>query len=196
VRYRRDEGGSDYVRFPTLAHRNALQRFVEIPLLTRLLRLPRGCDVLEIGCGPGVALQPLARRLAPRSLVGVDIDAARVAVAQRDPAATLVLEADVRALPFADRSFDMVLDFGTLHHVEAPERGLVEVARVLRSGGIVVYETALAQALSHPLRFERGRLPWDATPELVPARSAGVWATRRKAYDRAVEASLEAVGVR
>jgi SAM-dependent methyltransferase len=46
-------------------------------------------------------------------------------------------EADCAALPFADGSFDAVVSFETLEHIEAQEAFLGEIRRVLRPGGFV-----------------------------------------------------------
>jgi SAM-dependent methyltransferase len=44
-------------------------------------------------------------------------------------------EADGRALPFADASFDVVVFDSTLSHVPGPEQAIAEAARVLRPAG-------------------------------------------------------------
>ena len=172
-----------YRPFPNLAHRNLIQARFELPTLVALLHPPVEGDVLEVGCGRGVALEPLARLLRPRSLTGVDVDPVAAAEAARairaGGLAASVAPADVRELPVEARSFDLVVDFGTCYHVADPARALAEVARVLRPGGVFLHETPLAQALSHPTRF-RGRLPWSAAPELRPGRSAVFWALRAR----------------
>jgi ubiquinone/menaquinone biosynthesis C-methylase UbiE len=181
--------GVDYVAFPDVETRNGLQARVEVPLLLRALRVPRGGRVLEVGCGRGVALPVLADRLAPFALVGVDVDSTLLDVAAQrlyaaGVTATLV-EADVRNLPLDTASFDLVLDFGTCYHVSGGVDGaraaLREVARVLRPGGLFVHETPVAQHLAHPLRSLGRTLPWGAAPTLVRDRAALLWAARRKA---------------
>ena len=186
-----DAGGGaaeEYTAFANMESRNGLQARVEIPLMLRALALPRGARILEVGCGRGIALPEFARRLAPAALVGVDIDptlvaAARQRVAQRGVAATVV-EGDLRDLPFADASFDVVVDFGTCYHVGGGRHGaraaLEQVARVLRPGGLFAHETPLAQHLAHPVRSFARALPWRAVPALVRERMAGLWATRRR----------------
>ena len=165
--------------FANVEWRNAVQRGFEVPALVRLLRLPRGGDVLEVGCGRGVALRALERKLEPRTLTGIDVDALLVAEAgARSSARTLV--ADVRRLPFAGETFDLVIDFGTLHHIVRPEEALREVERVLRVDGMLVHETRLAQLVAHPGRFTGAPLPWGEARRLRPRRTAGFWATRRK----------------
>ncbi|MEO8623447.1 MAG: class I SAM-dependent methyltransferase [bacterium] len=178
----------EYVAFGNVEARNGLQESIEIPLLIRALQLPRGGRVLEIGCGRGIALPVLAERLAPSALIGVDIDDALVAAAQRHVfdrrIDARVLEADVRELPFDCDSFDLVIDFGTCYHVSGGTDGsrtaLGEIARVLRTGGLFVHETPVAQHLAHPVRSFGRTLPWSRVPALVRDRSAVLWAARRK----------------
>ena len=143
--------------------RDHLQRRLEVPLLCRLLSLPRGGDVLELGCGSGNAFAALRRHLEPASLTGVDLD----------PVVGVV--GDVRALPFADASFDLVVDFGTCQ--QAGPDALREVLRVLRPHGLFVHETRLAQLLAHPRR-RSAALQWSAVPELSPRATAGLWSAR------------------
>lgn len=171
-----------YEPFPNVERRNVLQECLEVPALVRSLRLPVGARVLEVGCGRGVALAPLAELCLPRRLVGLDIDVellaiARTRLAGRGVHAELV-HGDVRDLPFDDRSFDLVVDFGTCYHVGDAALALAEIARVLDHGGRFVHETPLSQRLAHPVR-SRGRLPWRAEPRLTRDRTAVLWSTRR-----------------
>jgi SAM-dependent methyltransferase len=179
---------SDYVPFGNMESRNGLQERLEIPLLVRALRLPRGGRVLEVGCGRGVALPVLAERLQPSSLVGVDVDGALVEIARRrivrSGTRAEVRAADVRALPFESGSFDVVVDFGTCYHVGGGPSGrlaaLNEIARVLRVGGLFVHETRVAQHLAHPVRSLGRRLPWAAVPQLARERDGLLWTARRR----------------
>ena len=177
-----------YRPFGNVESRNGLQERIEIPLMLRALALPLGGHVLEVGCGRGVALPVLAERLQPDALTGVDIDpelveAAHARVARADLRAELRV-GDVRALPFASGSFDLVIDFGTCYHVSGGNTGrlsaLNEIARVLRVGGLFVHETRIAQHLAHPVRSLGRRLPWTAVPMLAVERSAVLWTARRR----------------
>jgi SAM-dependent methyltransferase len=180
-------GGEDYQPFGNVEARNGLQEVLEIPLLTRLLRLPRGKRVLEVGCGRGVALPVLAKRLAPLSLTGIDVDPALVAIARaRMASARLdarIIEGDLRSMPFADGTFDVVIDFGTCYHVSGGRAGALaamrEIARVLVPGGLFVHETSAAQHLAHPVRSFGRTLPWGSAPGFVRQRSAVLWSVRR-----------------
>lgn len=175
----------EYTPFPNVERRNRLQERVEVPALIRSLKLPAGARILEVGCGRGVALPPLAGLCVPRRLTGLDVDpavlaAARQRLERRGIDAELV-HGDVRAMPFPDASFDLVVDFGTCWHVADAERALREIERVLAPGGRFVHETVVSQRLAHPVRSRRGGLPWSAAPRLERERSAILWASRRAA---------------
>jgi SAM-dependent methyltransferase len=78
-----------------------------------LARVPPDLDILDVGTAYAAeAYAAAVQRLAARRLVLVD-------------AATTglpVVEGDVRALPFAPASFDVILCLNTLHHVGADNR--------------------------------------------------------------------------
>lgn len=169
-----------YSPFPNVPFRNVLQRRIEIPLLVRALALPRGGRVLEVGCGRGVAVPALARLLDPSRLVGIDVERGflREFTRSEDSILARVAQADVRSLPFPDGAFDLVVDFGTAHHVARADLALQEVARVLAPGGVFATETRWAQRLSHPIRTRGRRL--RVPPELEPRRAAGLWASHTR----------------
>lgn len=171
-----------YRPFANQEYRNALQCRLEIPALLRALPIARGCRLLEVGCGRGIGLGELAKRCAPSRLVGLDIAPDLIAVARaRLGAGAELYVGDVRRLPFGDREFDVVIDFGTCYHVDEPGVALREIARVLDVGGLFIHESPLAQVIAHPIRSGGRRLPWHETAELEGDRQAGLWASRRKA---------------
>jgi ubiquinone/menaquinone biosynthesis C-methylase UbiE len=97
-----------------------------------------GARGLDVGCGSGRYTIALAT-VGAGEVVGVDFRRRSFAAAdelarQRALPVTFV-EADVLALPFEDESFDFVFCNGVLHHSESIERGLAELARVLKPGG-------------------------------------------------------------
>jgi ubiquinone/menaquinone biosynthesis C-methylase UbiE len=111
--------------------------------------------LLEVGCGEGHLLGHVLGRCAPEVVVGVDLSAdvvrqARARYGQR--AAFQVASAD--ALPFADRSFDLVLACEVLEHVPDPARAIDELARVT-AGELIV--TVPREPLWRALNVLRGK---------------------------------------
>jgi len=102
------------------------------------LRDIRPRSVLEVGCGKGNLALRVAQELRC-DVVGVDSSAAMVAASTSLGVETIT--ADVRELPFADGSFDAVVAAWMLYHVSPLEKGLAEVARVLKPAGRLVAVT-------------------------------------------------------
>ena len=166
-----------------ILHGSAIHGFVEVPAMTRLLGIPSGARVLVLGCGSGVALVSLARLCRPSRITGIDIDRGLLSEAalrlRSGRISGQLVQSDIRAMPFADRSFNVVIDFGTCYHVAGAQRALEEVDRVLDTGGVFAHETLAAQFMAHPTIASR-KLPWEGAPSLAPAHGAVLWAIRRK----------------
>ncbi|MFQ5651489.1 MAG: class I SAM-dependent methyltransferase [bacterium] len=174
----------EYQPFRIIERRNFMQTKLEVPALVKTMKLPCNKRILEIGCGPGIALVPLAKLCKPARLVGIDIDDLLLKQAQsrlrENHIRVELYQEDVRNLPFPDESFDIVIDFGTCYHINRRVRALKEITRVLAPGGTFAYETPLVQLLAHPVRSFRKRVPWKLAPNLQPERAWILWASRTK----------------
>jgi len=99
-----------------------------------LAGLVPSCTALAVCGGSGMDAELLAR--AGATVVSADISpgASRRARerARRHELDLTPVVADAEALPFEDRSFDLVYVHDGLHHLEHPEAGLAEMARVAR----------------------------------------------------------------
>jgi SAM-dependent methyltransferase len=134
---RLDNGGERYV--PEL-HRGSLIAADHHARYEWVAPLAAGKDVLDAGCGVGWGSARLADAGA-RSVVGVDLDELSLENArQRSDQATFV-RGDLLSLPFEDGSFDLVVSFETIEHVQQPDRAIDELRRVLRDGGLVAVST-------------------------------------------------------
>ena len=88
-------------------------------------------SLLDVGCGEGVLTQRWALALAPRRVVGIDLDDPLLAAEWARHAAPNLTYLPQRAdqLPFAEREFDLVTAIEVLEHVPDPERTFAEMAR-------------------------------------------------------------------
>jgi len=97
-----------------------------------------GLRLLDVGCGNGAFTEMFATRCAPASISGIDpspmLEFARTRPALRGAD---LRQGDAMALPFADRSFDLAVMPLVLFFVPEPVRGVAEMARVVKPGGIV-----------------------------------------------------------
>jgi SAM-dependent methyltransferase len=101
-------------------------------------QLAPGRRVLDAACGEGYGTAMLAT--AGATAVGVDVDEPTIAHARERYAAEFRV-ADVADLPFEDASFDLVVCFETIEHVEDAEGVLGELARVLDPDGVLLIST-------------------------------------------------------
>jgi ubiquinone/menaquinone biosynthesis C-methylase UbiE len=106
-----------------------------------LPHLRRGMDLLDVGCGPATITVDLASRVAPGRVVGVDRAPAVLREAEQQLAGAAgnfeFQLADVYALEFEDRSFDVVHAHQLLQHLTDPVAALIEMRRVLRPDGLL-----------------------------------------------------------
>jgi SAM-dependent methyltransferase len=125
----------------------------EVNAVVALLGLAPGARLLDLCCGHGRHAVPLAQ-LGYR-VTGLDrsrplLERAAALAAARGQQVDLVA-ADMRRLPFADASFDAVLNlfhaFGYLEDEAEDERVLAEVGRVLAPSGRLLQEVANREAL-------------------------------------------------
>lgn len=116
----------------------------------RLLGELAGRRVLEVGAGAAQCSRWLVSQGV--DAVATDVSGAMLAASRAYDAdtglTTPTVQADARALPFADASFDVVFTaYGALPFVPDAERVHREAARVLRAGGTWAF------SVTHPVRW-------------------------------------------
>ena len=117
------------------------ETYLEQTLLPRFLT-PH-TQILDLGSGTGANLDRLRRLGLPfGSLTGLDLTQAMLQRAQakmdiRDSGA--YSRGDMRHLPFADQSFDMVLSTWALSHISPARLAVSEASRVLKRDGVLVF---------------------------------------------------------
>ncbi len=164
-----------------------------------LLDVQPGERVLEVGFGPGVAIELLAVQAAHGLVAGVDFSPAMLSLARRRNAQAIkagrvdLRYGEVAELPFADACFDKALSIHTLYFWSDPRHPLSELRRVLKPGGLLaltflprerwpggeqaatisgVYTGQEVVQLLHEAGFIQAHIEWG--PEQKPFREIAV----------------------
>jgi SAM-dependent methyltransferase len=134
------------------------------PMFADFAGVESGQRVLDVGCGPGALTSELARRVGAEAATAVDPSEQFVAAArERHPGVDVRLAA-AEELPFGDDEFDAALAQLVVHFMADPPRGLAEMSRVTRAGGMVaacVWDHACERTPLAPF--------WQAVHELDPS---------------------------
>ncbi len=104
-------------------------------------RLASATSVLDVGCAKGFMLRDLQLLHPHLQVVGVDVSRYALNCAHPDVSGFLV-EASADALPFKDKSFDLVLSINTLHNLtyDGACSALSEIMRVSRKDAFVMVD--------------------------------------------------------
>lgn len=144
------------------------------PQLADLAGVEAGQRVLDVGCGPGALTSVLVERVGASQVSAVDPSEQFVAAARERHPGVDVHRANAEELPFADSRFDSALAQLVVHFMTDPVRGLAEMARVTRRGGVVAASV------------------WDNAGEQTPL--APFWRTVREFDPTAADESDRAGG--
>jgi SAM-dependent methyltransferase len=122
-----------------------------------------GQRALDVGCGTGALTSELVTRLGAGSVAAVDPSESFVAATRERHPGVDVRQAPAELLPFPSGEFDATLAQLVVHFMTDPVRGLTEMRRVTRPGGILA-----ACVWDHAGRRGPLRLFWDAARSLDP----------------------------
>lgn len=126
-----------------------------------------GMRALDVGCGPGALTGSLAERLGAERVAAADPSERFAAACAAHVPGADVRRAGAEGLPWPDRSFDAVLAQLVVNFVDDPPRGVREMRRVAREGGVVA-----ACTWDYAGEMEMLTTFWDAALALDPAAPA------------------------
>jgi 2-polyprenyl-6-hydroxyphenyl methylase/3-demethylubiquinone-9 3-methyltransferase len=166
-----DDGFMALLRTSVNPGRSAYFRKV---LVERLQHQPAELGLLDVGCGGGLLAEEFARLGC--TVTGVDrslptLEAARAHAAQSG-LDIRYLESSAETLPFESASFDVVSCCDVLEHVDDPAHVLGEIARVLRPGGVFLFDTINRTLRSKLVAI---KLAQDWRPTRFIPRDVHVW---------------------
>lgn len=112
-------------------------RFLK-PVLVMLKTNERLC-ILDAGCGDGVHAQVLSEVKGAYNYCGIDISKNAVSTARSrvDDNRFVFSVEDVMATSFDSEIFDIVFSYGVIAYTKSPEKSVMELSRVTKTGGLV-----------------------------------------------------------
>ena len=157
---------------------------------------PPGLRWIDVGCGSGAFTELLVERSAPAEVQGIDPSEAQLSFARARPAGRIAKfhRGDALALPFGEDNFDAAVMALVIFFVPDPNRGVAEMARVVRPGGTVATYVWDMMGGGHPLELMHAEMHAMGFAAPRPPRSdvSGVEALR----SLWMNADLDAVEVR
>jgi len=117
---------------------NYNERTSKLSEVVSWFRLAEGHWVLDVGTGTGILLPLIRQAIGPKGmLIGFDFSFKMLEKAKlrQCPGGKILINATVESLPFQSGIFDQIICFSALPHFPNKLKALLEMARVLKSGG-------------------------------------------------------------
>lgn len=109
---------------------------------------------IDVGCGSGAFTALVVERCAPSAILGIDPSEGQLAFARSRSLGVARFEVgDAMALPLGDASVDAAVAALVVHFMPDPQKGIAEMARVVRPGGVVA---------TYAWDLRGGGFPYDA----------------------------------
>ncbi len=125
---------------------NPLRAFIQDKYELKMLRKMSSTgdieNALEIGCGNGNGTKLIKKYFSPNNIIAIDLDKKMIEIAQnrnKDNSVTFRVM-DASKLDFPDNHFDVIFDFGIIHHIPNWKDSIQELKRVLKPNGEIILE--------------------------------------------------------
>ena len=113
-------------------------------IVVDLLDLTPDQRVLEVGCGPGAAIEYAAKRIGPERVAAVEPSATFVDMARKRVPGADVRIGSATDIPFDDGTFDVIWSIAAMHHWPERDPGLAaQTAKLAPGGRLFVVERLL-----------------------------------------------------
>lgn len=143
---------NNYDKFASIRQKHLIggeklpHRFVEKPMMEKLLPNLKGKTVLLLGCGTGEE-SIMIEKFGAKEIAGIDISRESVRIAKKSYPKSKFMVGDINNLKFNKSSFDFVYSSLSIHYSKNPKKVYKEVMRVLKPGGKFLF------SLAHPVRW-------------------------------------------
>lgn len=130
-----------------------IEKIRRLELLVEYAQSLKPKCILDAGCGPGVVLSALTRRLLGAKFAGVDLSFQMLRQAQSNNLEGVpFVQSSVEQLPFPDNLFDLIYALGVLDYLDAPDRFFKTAQRTLRPGGYFIFTYPNADSIARSVR--------------------------------------------
>jgi SAM-dependent methyltransferase len=112
-----------------------------VPTFQKHYGLTSKSSILDVGCGKGFMLYDFLQLIPGIKVAGIDISS--YAIENAYPAVKSFLQvANATKLPYADKSFDVVIAINTIHNLEVDDlkKALLEIKRISRVGSFITVD--------------------------------------------------------
>ena len=133
-----------------------------VPAFQDRYGLTPASSLLDVGCAKGFMLHDFAQLIPGITVKGIDVSAYAIENAIEDMRPHVQV-ADAKALPFPDKSFDVVISINTIHNLPRDECALAlrEIERIASKGAFVTVD-------AYRTDEERERmLAWNLTAQTI-----------------------------
>lgn len=122
---------------------NYMPRFWQpvIPTFQQHFKLDKNSSVLDAGCAKGFMLYDMMQAIPGIKVAGIDVSSYAIENCKEEVRPYLKV-ADVQEMPFADKSFDVVISINTIHNLELDglKRALREIQRIQKRGAFITVD--------------------------------------------------------
>jgi ubiquinone/menaquinone biosynthesis C-methylase UbiE len=124
--------------------RRLVQKHIEFKIFKKQLQrrdihLEDGV-IMDAGCGSGYSTELIVNEYHPSQVIVFDYMPEQVRLARRRRLNVEFLVGDLRGIECESNTCDAVFIFGVLHHIAEWKKALSEVARVLKPGGVLLFD--------------------------------------------------------
>jgi len=130
--------------------RSLIQEKYELPILLGMSTGKNYSSVLEIGCGNGNGARLIEKYYKPKKIVAIDLDEKMIDLARKNNNSNSIgfIVMNASKLDFPDNTFDVVFDFGIIHHIPNWRDCIRELKRVLKEDGELILEELSIESFS------------------------------------------------
>jgi len=124
--------------------RRWLQKHIEFRIFKKQLKKrdihPEDGVIMDAGCGSGYSTELIVNEYHPSQVIAFDYMPEQVRLAERRGLDVAFVVGDLRGIECGSSRCDAVFIFGVLHHIAEWKKALCEVARVLKPGGVLLFD--------------------------------------------------------